>query len=124
MSIYNIVCQTYNVVRLLEGAVPAVSKEPDPLPTAKANGLCLSYSKVFIFSLATSKTVSETRSLWCSCTLKRAVVAVHRYCLLTSQLCRPPLGLSESLTVPILVLQDSFSLLPKGLEEGVLHVPQ
>ena len=71
MSIYNIVCQTYNVVRLLEGAVPAVSKEPDPLPTAKANGLCLSYSKVFIFSLATSKTVSETLSLWCSRTLKK-----------------------------------------------------
>ena len=43
------------------GAVPAVSKEPDPLPTAKVNGVCLSYSKVFIFSLATSKTVSETR---------------------------------------------------------------
>jgi hypothetical protein len=42
--------------------------------------------------------------------------------LLTSQLCRPPLGLSESLTVPILEPQDSFSLLPKGLEEGVLHV--
>jgi hypothetical protein len=50
----------------LEGAVPAVSKEsdPGPLPTAKANRLCLSYSKVFIFSLATSKTVSETLSLW------------------------------------------------------------
>ncbi len=53
---------------------------------------------------------------------KRALVAVHRHCLRTSQLCRPPLGLSESLTVPILELQDSFSLLPKGLEEGVLHV--
>ncbi len=37
-------------------------------------------------------------------------------------MCRPPLGLSESLTVPILVPQDSFSLLPKGLEQGVLHV--
>ena len=122
MSTYDIVCQTYDVVRVLEGAVPAVSKEPDPLPTAKAKGLCLSYSKVFIFSLATSKTVSETRSLWCSRTLKRAVVAVHRHYLLTSQLCRPPLGLSESLTVPILEPQDSFSLLPKGLEEGVLHV--
>jgi hypothetical protein len=36
-STYDIVCQTYYVVRLLEGAVPAVSKEPDPLPTAKAN---------------------------------------------------------------------------------------
>jgi hypothetical protein len=62
---------TYDVVRLLEGAVPAVLKEPDPLPTAKANGLWLSYSKCFIFSLATSKTVSETRSLWCSCTLNK-----------------------------------------------------
>jgi hypothetical protein len=49
MSTYNIVCQTYYVIHVLEGAVPAVSKEPDPLPTAKANGLCLSYSKVFIF---------------------------------------------------------------------------
>jgi hypothetical protein len=67
-----------DVVRVLEGAVPAVSKEPDPLPTAKANGLCLSYSKVFIFSLATSKTVSETLSCWCSRTLKRAVVAINR----------------------------------------------
>ncbi len=79
MSTYDIVCgQKYDVVRLLEGFVPAVSKEPDPLSTAKANGLCLSYSKVFICSLATSKTVSETRSLWCPCTLKRAVVVVHR----------------------------------------------
>jgi hypothetical protein len=53
-----------------------------------------------------------------------AVVAVHRHCLQTSQLCRQPLGLSESLTVPILEQQDSFSLPPKGLEEGVsrLHV--
>jgi hypothetical protein len=50
------------------------------------------------------------------------VVAVHRHCLWTSQLCRPLLGLSESLTVPILEPQDNFSLLPKpgpkGLEEG------
>ncbi len=53
-------------------AVSAVLKEPDPLPTAQANGQCLSDSKSFIFSLrlATSKTVSETRSLWCSRTLK------------------------------------------------------
>jgi hypothetical protein len=51
-----------------------------------------------------------------------AVVAVHRHRLLTSQLCRPPLGLSESFTAPILVLQDSFSLPPKRLDEGVLHV--
>ena len=46
------------------------------------------------------------------------MVAVHRHSLLTSQVCRPPLGLSESFTAPILVLQDSFSLPPKGLEEG------
>ena len=45
-----------------------------------------------------------------------AVVAVHRHRLLTSQLCRPPMGLSASFTAPILVLQDSFSLPPKGLE--------
>ena len=51
-------------------AVSAVLKEPDPLPTAQANERCLSDSKSFIFSLATSKTVSETRSLWCSRTLK------------------------------------------------------
>ena len=70
MSTYDIVCQTYDIVCLLEVAVSAVLKEPDPLPTAKANRLCLSYSKVFIFSLATSKTVSETRSLRCSRTLK------------------------------------------------------
>ena len=106
-------CHTsFQVGREPEGAVPAVLKERDPhwqsaflkvslmaLPTTKANGLCLSYSKVF-----------------------RAVVAVHRHCLLTSQLCRPPLGLSESLTVPILEQQDSFSLLPKGLEQEMLHV--
>ena len=70
MSTYDIVCQTYDVVRLLEVAVSAVLKEPDPLPTAQANERCLSDSKSFIFSLATSKTVSETRSLWCSSTLK------------------------------------------------------
>ncbi len=70
MSTYDIVCQTNDVVRLLEVAVSAVLKEPDPLLTAQANELCLSDSKSFIFSLATSKTVSETRSLWCSRTLK------------------------------------------------------
>jgi hypothetical protein len=51
-----------------------------------------------------------------------AVVAVHMHCRLTSLLCRPPFGLSESLIVPIRVEQDNFSLLFKGLEEGVLHV--
>ncbi len=51
-------------------AVSTVLKEPDPLPTAQANELCLSYSKSFFFSLTTSKTVSEIRSLWCSSTLK------------------------------------------------------
>ncbi len=70
MSTYDIVCLTYDVVRLLEVAVSAVLKEPDPLPAAQANELCLSDSNSFIFSLATSKTVSETRSLWCSHTLK------------------------------------------------------
>ena len=70
MSTYDIVCQTYDVVRLLEVAVSAVLKEPDPLPTAQANEWCLSYSKSFIFSLAASKPVSETRSLWCCHTLK------------------------------------------------------
>ncbi len=71
MSTYDIVCQTYDVVRPLEVAVSAVLKEPDPLPTAQANEWCLSDSKSFFFSLATSKTVSETRSLWCSRTLKK-----------------------------------------------------
>jgi hypothetical protein len=70
MSTYDIVCQTYDVVRLLEVAVSAVLKEPDPLPAAQANELCLSYSKSFFFRLTTSKTVSETLSLWCSSTLK------------------------------------------------------
>ena len=70
MSTYDIVCQTYDVVRLLEVAVSAVLKEPDPLPTAQANEWCLSDSKSFIFSPATSKTVSETRCVWCSRTLK------------------------------------------------------
>ena len=70
MSTYNIGCQTYDVVRLLEVAISAVLKEPDHLPKAQANERCLSYSKSFIFSLATSKTVSETRCLWCSRTLK------------------------------------------------------
>ncbi len=51
-------------------AVSTGLKEPDPLPTAQANELCLSNSKSFIFSLATSKTVSETQSLWSSSTLK------------------------------------------------------
>jgi hypothetical protein len=49
MSTYDSVCQTYDVVRLLEVAVPAVLKEPDPLPTALANELCLSHSKSFFF---------------------------------------------------------------------------
>ncbi len=59
-------------MRLVEVAVSAGLKEPDPLPTAQANELCLSDSKSFkfIFSLATSKTVSETLSLLCSRTLK------------------------------------------------------
>ena len=70
MSTYDIVYQTYDIVRPIEGAVSAGLKEPDPLPTAKANDCCLFYRKSFIFSLATSKTVSETRSLWCSRTLK------------------------------------------------------
>jgi hypothetical protein len=61
-------CRT-SVVRLLEVAVSAVLKEPDPLPIAQANERCLSDNQSFIFSLATSKTVSETRSLWCSRTL-------------------------------------------------------
>ena len=69
MSTYDILCQTYDVVHLLEVAVSASLKEPDPLPTAQANELCLSYSKSFIFSLATSKTVSETRCLWWYSTL-------------------------------------------------------
>jgi hypothetical protein len=58
MSTYEIVCQTYDVVRLLEVAVSAVLKEQETLPTAQANELCLSDSKSFIFSLSTSKTVS------------------------------------------------------------------
>ncbi len=49
-------------------------KAPYPLPTAQANELCLSDSQSFIFSLATSKTVSETRPLWCSRTLKHGCV--------------------------------------------------
>jgi hypothetical protein len=73
MSTYDIVCQTYNVVRLpsLEVAVSAVLA--DPLPTAQANERCLSDSRCrsFIFSFATSKTVSETRTLWFSRTLKK-----------------------------------------------------
>ncbi len=69
---YDVACQTYNVVGLLrlEVAVSSGLKEQDPLPTAQANELCLSNSKSFIFSLATSKTVSETLSLCCSRTLK------------------------------------------------------
>ncbi len=50
MSTYDIVCQTYDVVRLLEMAVSAVLKEPDPLPTAQANERCLSDSKSFILA--------------------------------------------------------------------------
>ncbi len=118
MSTYDIVCQTYDVVRLLEVVVSAVLKEPDPLPTAQANELCLSNSKSFIFSLATSNTVSETLSLWCSSTLKTALVAVHRHRLLTSQVCRPPLCMSESFTAPILVLQDNFRCHPRGWRRG------
>ena len=57
MSTYDIVYETYDVVRLIEGAVSAGLKEPDPLPTAQANNCCLFYRKSFIFSLATSKTV-------------------------------------------------------------------
>ena len=61
MSTYDILYQTYDIVRLIEGAVSAGLKEPDALPTAQANDCCLFYRKSFIFSLATSKTVSETR---------------------------------------------------------------
>ena len=61
--------------------VSAVLKEPDPLPTAQANELCHSDSKSFIFSLATSKTVSETRSGGVPAPLNMAVVEVHRHCL-------------------------------------------
>jgi hypothetical protein len=63
-------------------------------------------------------TVSETRSLWCSSTLKTALVAVHRHRLLTSQVCRPPLCMSESFTAPILVLQDNFRCHPRGWRRG------
>ena len=118
MSTYNIVYETYDVVRLIEGAVFAGLKEPDPLPTAQANECCLFYRKSFICSLATSKTVSETRSGGVPAPLNMAVVEVHRHCLLTSQLCRPPLGLSESLSVPILVLQYSFQCHPRGWRRG------
>jgi hypothetical protein len=118
MSTYDIVCLTYDVVRLLEVVVSAVLKQADPLPTAHANDLCHSDSKSFIFSLATSMTVSETRSLWCSSTLKTALVAVHRHRLLTSQVCRLPLCMSESFTAPILVLQDNFRCHPRGWRRG------
>ena len=57
MSTYDIVYQTYDIVRLIEGAVSAGLKEPDALPTAQANDCCLFYRKSFIFSIETSKTV-------------------------------------------------------------------
>jgi hypothetical protein len=49
---------------------------------------------------------------------KTAVVAVHRHRLLTSQVCRPPLGMSESFTAPILGLQDNFRCHPRGWRRG------
>ncbi len=62
MSTYDIICQTYDVVRLLEVAVSAVLKEPDSLPTAQADELCLSASKRVIGSNVLKNT-RET-SLW------------------------------------------------------------
>ena len=43
---------------------------------------------------------------------------VHRHRLLTSQACRPPLGMSDSFTAPILVLQDNFRCHPRGWRRG------
>ena len=102
--------------------VAAVSKEPDPLPTAKANGLCLSYSKVFIFSLATSKTVSETRSLWCSSTLKNGPGCGPQASPPDQPSVQTASGYVRQLHITNLGAAGQFSLPPKGLEEGVLHV--
>ena len=101
---------------------PSCLKGTRSLSTAKANGLCLTYSKVFICSLATSKTASETRSLWCSRTLKNS-------CGCCPQASPPDLpsvqtasGYVRQLHSTNLGAAGQFSLPPKGLEEGVLHV--
>jgi hypothetical protein len=123
MSTYDtIVCQTYDVVRLLEVVVSAVLKEPDPLPTAQANERCLSYSKSFIFSLATSKTVSETRSLWCSSTLKNGCGCGPQTSPPDQPSVQTASGSVRELHSTNLGAAGQFSLPPKGLEEGVLHV--
>ncbi len=43
---------------------------------------------------------------------------VHRHRLLTSQVCRQPLGMSDSFTAPILVLQGNFRCHPRGWRRG------
>ncbi len=43
---------------------------------------------------------------------------VHRHRLLTSQVCRPPLGMSDCFTAPILVLQDNYRCHPRGWRRG------
>ncbi len=122
MSKYDIVCQTYNVVRLLEVDVSAVLKESDNLPTAQANEQCLSDSNSFIFSLATSKTVSEIQSLWCSHTLKNCCGCCPQALHPDQPSVQTASGSVRELHSTNLGAAGQFSLPPKGLEEGVLHV--
>ena len=121
MSTYDIVCQTYDVVRLLEVVVSAVLKEPDPLPTAQANERCLSDSQSFIFSLATSKTVSETRSLWCSCILENGCVCCPQASPPDQPTVQTASGSVRELHSTNFGAAGQFfvaTMPPKGLEEG------
>ncbi len=103
------------------GGFPSCFKGTRSPAHSKANGLCLSYSNRFIFSLATSITVSETRSLHPKKGLWLLSIGLASGPAKLSQL-QTASGSVREPHIPILVQQDSFSLLPKGLEEGVLHV--
>jgi hypothetical protein len=122
MSTYDIVCQTYEVVRVLEGLSQLFQRNQIPCPQQRQMGCAFPTTRSSF--LASQQARQCQKHCFCGVLApsKRAMVVFYRHCLQTSQLCRPPLGLSESLAVPILEPQDSFSLLPKGLEEGVLHV--
>ena len=98
--------------------VSAVLKQPDPLPTAHANDLCHSHSKSFIFSLATSMTVSETRSLWCSSTLKNGPGCGPQASPPDQPSVQTASGYVRQLHSTNLGAAGQFSLPPKGLEEG------
>jgi hypothetical protein len=94
------------------------------LPTAQANERCLSYSKSFIFSLATSKTVSatETRSLWCSRTLKHGCGCGPQALPPDQPTVQTASGSVREHHSTNLGAADTFFVATQGAGGGVLHV--